>query len=230
MEEYGNARVVSTSQRLQQTRTLLLVSEARRRMTPANLRRALVVDDDPEIRRSLERWLRPEIELYMAASVAQAKALLAGLDRLELALVDLELPDGSGEEVLEQVARFPDVISVLMSGAFKAEPAAPSPAPVDRAASVHERGKPGRRKPAASAHGAAEPSRGEPSWNDSSLAKPAADPGIVGCTIAGSSILGNSVVGTRIGNRALVNLVLAKPIAPSVIIALKKAALELALY
>jgi CheY-like chemotaxis protein len=77
--------------------------------------RALVVDDDPEVRRALARLLRPELEVHLAGSVAQAEALLAVLDRVDVAFVDWELPDGTGEQILERLAAWPDAIRVLIS-------------------------------------------------------------------------------------------------------------------
>jgi CheY-like chemotaxis protein len=77
--------------------------------------RALVVDDDPEIRRALARLLRPELDVYLVGSVAQAEATLARLDRVDVAFVDWELPDGTGEQILEQLAHWPDAIRVLIS-------------------------------------------------------------------------------------------------------------------
>jgi CheY-like chemotaxis protein len=77
--------------------------------------RALVVDDDPEIRRALARLLRPELEVHLVGSVAQAEAVLARLDRVDVAFVDWELPDGTGEQILEKLAHWPDAIRVLIS-------------------------------------------------------------------------------------------------------------------
>ncbi len=77
---------------------------------------ALVVDDDPEICRALARCLKPELDVHLAGSVGEAEAALAGLARVDLAFVDWELPDGSGERILEQLARWPDSIRVLISG------------------------------------------------------------------------------------------------------------------
>jgi len=77
--------------------------------------RALVVDDDPEIRRALARLLKPELEVHLAGSVAQAEAVLAQLDRVDVAFVDWELPDGTGEQILERLAHWPDAIRVLIS-------------------------------------------------------------------------------------------------------------------
>jgi DNA-binding response OmpR family regulator len=78
--------------------------------------RAIIVDDDPEVRRALARHLRPELDVFLAGTVSQAGALLAQLDRIDVAFVDWELPDGSGEQILEQLSRWPDAIRVLISG------------------------------------------------------------------------------------------------------------------
>jgi CheY-like chemotaxis protein len=83
---------------------------------PSGRARALVVDDDPEIRRALARWLRPELDVHLAGSVAGAEALLERLDRVDVAFVDWELPDGTGEQILERLAHWPDAIRVLISG------------------------------------------------------------------------------------------------------------------
>jgi len=76
---------------------------------------AFIVEDDPEVWRALARHLGPELHVHLAATVAQAEVLLAQLERVDLAFVDLELPDGSGERILEQLARWPDAIRVLIS-------------------------------------------------------------------------------------------------------------------
>lgn len=81
----------------------------------ASAPRALIVDDDPEVRRAIARLLRPELDVHLAGSVAQAEAVLGALDRLDLAFVDWELPDGTGEQILERLAAWPDAIRVLIS-------------------------------------------------------------------------------------------------------------------
>jgi two-component system sensor histidine kinase TorS len=87
-----------------------------RAVVPATpVARALVVDDDPEIRRALARLLRPELDVHLAGSVAQAEELLERLDRVDLAFIDWELPDGTGEQILERLAHWPDAIRVLIS-------------------------------------------------------------------------------------------------------------------
>ena len=75
----------------------------------------MVVDDDPEVRRALARLLRPELNVHVAGSVAQAEAVLAELDRVDVAFIDWELPDGTGEQILERLAAWPDAIRVLIS-------------------------------------------------------------------------------------------------------------------
>ena len=80
--------------------------------------RALVVDDDPEVRRALARFLRPELDVCLAGSVSGARAIVASLDRLDVAFVDWDLPDGTGEQILEWLARWPDAIRVLISARF----------------------------------------------------------------------------------------------------------------
>jgi CheY-like chemotaxis protein len=82
---------------------------------PAPRPRALVVDDDPEVRRALARLLRPELDVWVAGSVAQAEVILTELDRVDVAFVDWELPDGTGEQILERLALWPDAIRVLIS-------------------------------------------------------------------------------------------------------------------
>jgi len=51
----------------------------------------------------------------LAGSVAQADENLRRLDRLDLAFIDWELPDGTGEQILERLAHWPDAIRVLIS-------------------------------------------------------------------------------------------------------------------
>jgi CheY-like chemotaxis protein len=77
---------------------------------------ALIVDEDREGRTALARCLMPELEVHVAGSVNQAVFSLAELDRVDVAFVDLELPDGSGEHILERLTRWPDAIRVLVSG------------------------------------------------------------------------------------------------------------------
>ena len=53
--------------------------------------------------------------MHVAGSVSQADAALRRLDRVDVAFIDWELPDGSGEEILERLSHWPDAIRVLIS-------------------------------------------------------------------------------------------------------------------
>lgn len=79
------------------------------------------MEPEIELRRVLARQLGPELDVRLAATLAQAEALLVDLERVDVAFVDLELPDGSGETILEQLAPWPDAIRVLISGRPDAE-------------------------------------------------------------------------------------------------------------
>jgi response regulator RpfG family c-di-GMP phosphodiesterase len=76
----------------------------------------LVVDDEPNICRLLERYLRRiGYEVQTAGSVDDAVALL-GARRYDLVLTDLRLPGRSGLELLEEVRRHaPETRLMLMS-------------------------------------------------------------------------------------------------------------------
>jgi DNA-binding NarL/FixJ family response regulator len=72
-------------------------------MTPS---RALVVEDLGDAREWIAATLRavfPAVEIACAATLAEARAVLARQD-VDLALVDLGLPDGSGTELIREVA------------------------------------------------------------------------------------------------------------------------------
>lgn len=84
---------------------------------PCPLPCAFIVDDDPDVWRALARHLGPELDVHLAGTVAQAEVVLGQLERVDVAFVGLELPDGSGERILEQLARWPDAIRALISGA-----------------------------------------------------------------------------------------------------------------
>lgn len=66
-------------------------------------RRALVIDDEPDIRELLEITLgRMQITTDSAASVDQARALLAS-ETYDLCLTDMRLPDGNGLQLVEYI-------------------------------------------------------------------------------------------------------------------------------
>lgn len=74
----------------------------------------LVVDDHTAIREPLAAMLRtvsPSFEVREAGSVAGSSA---ALERLDIAIVDLALPDGSGVEIIERVKRLSPMSRTLV--------------------------------------------------------------------------------------------------------------------
>jgi two-component system invasion response regulator UvrY len=81
--------------------------------------RVLLVDDFPVVRRGLQQILSellPDIRFGEASSASAALALLED-EAWDVALVDLNLPDGDGLDLLEQIrARHPAVAVLVVSG------------------------------------------------------------------------------------------------------------------
>jgi DNA-binding NtrC family response regulator len=74
----------------------------------------LIVDDDEALRESLERYFRRAgAHVTAAASVAQAVSL-AGRARQDVGLLDLNLPDGSGIELMERLKEAQPELEVIM--------------------------------------------------------------------------------------------------------------------
>lgn len=68
--------------------------------------RLLLVEDDRELRVTLREALAVEgYEVLTAASLADAMAQLAHAGNLDAVLLDLGLPDGDGEELLQALRR-----------------------------------------------------------------------------------------------------------------------------
>lgn len=80
--------------------------------------RLLLVDDYALVRLGIESLLEShdDIEIVaQAASVAEAVAAL-GIHPLDLALLDFQLPDGTGFDVLDEIVRnFPNVRTIIFS-------------------------------------------------------------------------------------------------------------------
>ncbi len=75
---------------------------------------ALIVDDEPDIRELLEITLgRMEITTRSAADLAQAYALLEQ-EHFDLCLTDMQLPDGSGIALVEQIGHHHPELPVAM--------------------------------------------------------------------------------------------------------------------
>jgi len=78
----------------------------------------LIVEDDPGLRASMERSLtRRGHEVHGASTVAEARHHLQTRE-VDLVLVDIRLPDGSGMEVLATAREVDDEIVVVVMTAF----------------------------------------------------------------------------------------------------------------
>jgi DNA-binding NtrC family response regulator len=78
--------------------------------------RVLIVDDEPEIARSLRRVLRATYEVEVATSAEDALARLDEL-RPEVVIADFRMPDMNGAQLLSDVRRrLPKSLGLLLSG------------------------------------------------------------------------------------------------------------------
>jgi DNA-binding NtrC family response regulator len=77
---------------------------------------AIIIDDDADFRDAIAELVRAEgFSVQIAGTLADARALLA-VGVPDLALVDLKLPDGSGAELLRQLAEGTSTDVVLITG------------------------------------------------------------------------------------------------------------------
>jgi CheY-like chemotaxis protein len=82
---------------------------------------AVLVNDDMKVGQLLADSLGPELDVYVVGTIQQACDLFEVLRWVDLAFLDLELPDGSGDELLERLARWPDAIRVLLGSTIVAD-------------------------------------------------------------------------------------------------------------
>ncbi|MEO6065757.1 MAG: sigma-54 dependent transcriptional regulator [Lysobacterales bacterium] len=81
-------------------------------------RRALVVDDEPSIRELVSITLgRLGLDVDTAATVTDARALL-GENAYSLCLTDMRLPDGTGQQLVEHVAKAHPQLPIAVITAF----------------------------------------------------------------------------------------------------------------
>ena len=87
--------------------------------------RVLVVDDEPLVRKAVDRVLSSRHGVTLAASAPEALALLDAGERFDVVLCDLMMPGMSGMELHRAVvAKHPDVANrfvFLTGGAFTPE-------------------------------------------------------------------------------------------------------------
>lgn len=83
------------------------------------MKTAFILEDTPESQVWLSEVLRqsfPEIQIQSASHIAQAVSMLSALPAVDIALIDLSLPDGSGVSVIEWLNRHsPQTICVVAS-------------------------------------------------------------------------------------------------------------------
>ena len=80
--------------------------------------RILVVDDDPGLRRALERILAPAYPVESVAGVGEALARLKAAE-FDLALVDVRLKDGDGYSLCQEIrSRRPQTDVILITGSI----------------------------------------------------------------------------------------------------------------
>jgi two-component system KDP operon response regulator KdpE len=76
---------------------------------------ALVVDDEPHIRRALRNLLAPEFERVVEASTASEAVDLAAAHRPDLVVLDLALPDRPGQWVCAELRKWTTVPIIVLS-------------------------------------------------------------------------------------------------------------------
>lgn len=82
------------------------------------MQRALIIDDEPDIRELLEITLgRMKLDTRCARNVQEAKALLAR-ESFDLCLTDMRLPDGTGLEVVQLIQQQHPQLPVAMITAY----------------------------------------------------------------------------------------------------------------
>jgi len=80
------------------------------------MQNVLVLEDHPETREWLTDIIRQafiEVRIFEASSLAQARATIKS-NQLDLALIDLNLPDGNGVEIISEISqKSPDTYCVV---------------------------------------------------------------------------------------------------------------------
>jgi len=77
----------------------------------------LVVEDEPGVLRAVQPVLSSQHQVVPAQRVAEALEALRR-ETFDIAIVDLQLPDGSGYDVHREIQRLrPDTDVILMTGA-----------------------------------------------------------------------------------------------------------------
>ena len=83
-----------------------MIYAAAHRMVERRLPRVLIVDDQPDMARTLARLFSGDAEVTTAASGAEALAAIEGTDRFDLVLCDIMMPGMTGLELFDRVLAF----------------------------------------------------------------------------------------------------------------------------
>lgn len=79
----------------------------------------LVVEDEEELADLWEYWLEgfygDEVSIYTTHTLAEATATLESLTALDLAILDRQLPDGTGDDLLAPVKERFDAVTVMIT-------------------------------------------------------------------------------------------------------------------
>jgi DNA-binding response OmpR family regulator len=85
----------------------------------STLQRILVVDDDPEIRKLLARYIETQgFRVVLAASCRELRDKLA-TNHIDLIVLDVMLPDGSGLEVCRDLGAQRSSVPIILLTALK---------------------------------------------------------------------------------------------------------------
>jgi two-component system response regulator DesR len=79
--------------------------------------RLLIADDDAVVRAALSAQLECDFQVIAVAENATEASQLAARHRPDVALIDVEMPDGGARQAVPQIAtRSPDTCMVILSG------------------------------------------------------------------------------------------------------------------
>ena len=80
---------------------------------PSVKQRLLIVDDDPGIVAGLQALLADEWDVKTAMTAREARSVFAGFSP-DVVLLDMNLPDGNGVDVLHDLKMYSEAVSVIM--------------------------------------------------------------------------------------------------------------------
>ncbi len=78
----------------------------------------LIVEDEDELRGALHRMLKPEYQIFLAASGQEAIALLTQEKQIDLVLLDIGLPDISGDTLISKIREIHKEADIIMLTAY----------------------------------------------------------------------------------------------------------------